>query len=629
MKRSTLSIAVFLAAAVIFTSLLTLFGSGSMTTVSSQGGRADLSALDLDDQIAVVRPDGMEFYPDLHLEPGAFDGAPTPRSFTNEDKSATQYGTYRLRLHLPAGETYALRAMAVNFAQRIWINGKEQESVGWPGQTAQDTKPAARTVLCMFVPETEETEVVIQYANFVYRGGGEAYPLYVSRYANILRMERNMLFRDAITAGCMLTIFLFYLGMYLFFQRQPYFLAFALSTLAIAMRGLLVGEKFLASLLHSLDWYTAMKLEYLALIVMIAAFMLYVAGMFRNLLHRKGLTAYMAVCAIFALIVLTTSPDVFSRGLLAFHAVSVPYGVYVIVRLLMRMRRNRELESLLILSGGCLYMAGLISEAYFHSRSVHTGISGMDQPAMLVFIFANMVALAIRFARTEQQLSEATELNRMKTEFFNHASHDLKTPVAAMGLALQRLEEVSDEGLRTQFLSAARRGHADMARLLGNLLSAARLDENIQRYRLTSISIEDLCAAIQEKYEDTLSLDGVELEVSAYTRRALTADAGMLWSVLDNLIYNALRYTPTGGRIRVTAREAEGGVTLTVSDTGPGIPPQHLPYIFNRGYTVGAQSNTGMGLYIVKTAVEAMGGSVRADNAPEGGAVFTLLFPVG
>lgn len=627
MKRNAMGMTVFFAAVVLVSALLLQFTGSGAVFVPSENGAADLTKLELTTQIAAVQPDGMAYYPNLHLAPGAFEGAPPPRSFTEADKSRVQFGTYRVTLRLPAGRVYALRAMAVNFAQRLWIDGVEQEAVGWPGTDAAGTDPAARTVLCVFTPQSETTEIVLQYANFVYRGGGEAYPLYVSEYGNIIRMEQNLLFRGCMIAGCMLTIFVLYLGMYLFFRRRLYFLAFSVSCLAIAVHGLLVGQKFLTRLLPQLNWYASMKLEYISLIVMIAAFILYIAGMFPGLLHKKGLRAYIGFCAAYLLVVLAAKPSLYSWGLLLFQAVSVPYGVYIIVRLFLRMRRSREPENLLILAGGCAFLLAIISESYLHSRAVQTGISGLDQPAMLVFIFANMVALAVRYARTERELSEMTELDRLKTDFINQASHDLKTPVAAMGLALQRLEDVRDEAQRARFLSAVRRSQGDMARLVGNLLSVARLDAGSQRYHIAPLPAEELCAKIQDKYEDALELSGVELDVSADTQGDILCDENLLWSVLDNLIYNALRYTPKGGAVRVRARGDGDKMRLTVSDTGPGVPPEHLPHIFERGYVFGDKGGTGMGLYIVKTTVEGMGGTVTAGSAGPGGAAFTLTLP--
>lgn len=627
MKQNAPGMIIFFTAVVLVSALLMLFTGSRAVSMPTENGGADLTGLDLHTEIAAVQPGGMEYYPNLYIAPGEFENAPAPRAFTDADKSQVQFGTYRVTLRLPAGGTYALRAMAINFAQRLWIDGVEQEAVGRPGEDAQSTKPAARTVLCVFTPQSETTEIVLQYANFVYRGGGEAYPLYVSEYGNIIHMEQNLLFRGCMIAGCMLTIFVFYLGMYLFFQRRPYFLAFGISCLAIAVHGLLVGQKFLTRLLPGLDWYAAMKLEYISLIVMIAAFILYIAGMFPGLLHRKGLRAYLGFCAVYLLVVLATQPSLYSWGLLLFQAVSVPYGLYIIVRLLLRMRRSREAENLLIMAGGCAFLVGILSEAYLHSRAVQIGVSGLDQPAMLAFIFANMVALAVRYARTERELMEMTELDRLKTDFINQASHDLKTPVAAMGLALQRLEDVRDEARRARFLSTARRSQGDMARLVGNMLSVARLDSGSQRYQIAPLPVEELCVKIQEKYEDVLELAGVELDVSADTQGDILCDENLLWSVLDNLVYNALRYTPRGGAIRIRAHGDGRFISLTVSDTGPGVPPEHLPRIFERGYVAGEKGGTGMGLYIVKTTIEGMGGTVAAGAAPGGGAAFTVRLP--
>lgn len=626
-RRNTLGVGIFFTAVILVGALLMQFTGTGAVSVPTLGGAADLSGLDLHAQIAAVQPGGFAYYPDRHLAPGGFEGAPAPRAFTDADKFHVQTGTYRVTLRLPAGRTYALRAMAINFSQRLWIDGIEQEAVGWPGEDAAATQPAARTVLCVFTPQSDETEFVLQYSNFVYRGGGEAYPLYLSEYQNIIHMEQSLLFRACMIAGCTLTIFVFYLGLYLFFQRKPYFLAFGVSCLAIAVHSLLVGQKFLTRLLPDLGWYAAMKLEYLALVVMIAAFILYIAGMFPGLLHKKGLSAYIGFCSVFLLVVLATPPSLFSWGLPVYQAVSVPYGLYIIARLLMRMRRSRELENLLILAGGCAFLGAIIAESYLHSRAVQTGISGLDQPAMLVFIFTNMVALSVRYARTERELGEMTELNRMINDFINQASHDLKTPVAAMGLTLQRLEEVHGEQERARFLSAARRSQGDMARQVGNLLSVARLDAGSQQYKIAPLPVENLCTQIQDKYEDALELHGVELDVGADTRGKILCDQNLLWSVLDNLVYNALRYTPMGGCIRVEAHRAGEHITLTVSDTGPGIPPDHLPHIFARGYMAGDKGGTGMGLYIVKTAMEGMGGSVKVCSAPDGGAVFMLTFP--
>jgi len=114
----------------------------------------------------------------------------------------------------------------------------------------------------------------------------------------------------------------------------------------------------------------------------------------------------------------------------------------------------------------------------------------------------------------------------------------------------------------------------------------------------------------------------------------VTGDAQRLEQALQNLGANAIRHTPHGGRLELTASSAEEGILITVRDTGPGIPPEHVERVFDRFYKVDssrtrsdAPSGSGLGLSIVRTIVERHGGTVTASNAPDGGAIFQIRLP--
>jgi signal transduction histidine kinase len=111
-------------------------------------------------------------------------------------------------------------------------------------------------------------------------------------------------------------------------------------------------------------------------------------------------------------------------------------------------------------------------------------------------------------------------------------------------------------------------------------------------------------------------------------------DAARLEQALQNLAANAIRHTPPGGRVSLHASPSDGHVRIVIRDTGPGIPPEHLPRIFDRFYKADASragtavpSGSGLGLSIVRAIVERHGGTVTASNAPEGGAAFELILP--
>lgn len=627
MRRKAARIVLFFGLVALMFTVIGALTGWDMVSISTQDGWGDLSGLDLSGEIARVRPEGFAFYPDAHLFPEDFRaGAPEGRSFQSADQYTVQYGTYRVTLRLPAGQPYALRSMAINFAQRIFIDGQEQAPVGWPGRSPDEIVPAARTAIYLFTPQTDETEIIFQYANYVYRKGGTAYPLYISAPDNLIRMELRALLRACVIVGCLVMIFVFYLGMYLFFSRRSFFLAFGASCLGNAIHMLLVGDKFMTRLWPRMDWVFSMRVEYGALIVMIASFVVYLNGMFPGLLNARGFRLYMGLNALFALAVLATKPAVFSWGLLIYQAVSVPYGVYIIWRLARNLRVIRDTEAILVIAGGGVFILGILAESYLYIWASHPALSGLEQSTMMVFVFANMLALAVRYARTEDMLAHEQALSRMKDAFWAQAAHDLKTPVTAMGLAIQRLETIRDDAQRRRFTTALGRSQREIAHLVSNLLDTSRLDGQGMRCALQALPADELCVTLQAKYEGILEIEGVYLDVSADTGDALLADKALLNSVLDNLIYNALRYTPREGTIQVAIERAAESVRLTISDTGPGIPADSLPKLFERGFTAGDKGGSGMGLYIVKTAMERMGGSVQAGNRPEGGAVFTLLF---
>jgi two-component system sensor histidine kinase BaeS len=149
-------------------------------------------------------------------------------------------------------------------------------------------------------------------------------------------------------------------------------------------------------------------------------------------------------------------------------------------------------------------------------------------------------------------------------------------------------------------------------------------------------SIPDLLNDAAASFSSQAAAQGVELQVDLPEKQddlEITADPDRLAQVLANLVSNALRYTPTGGKITLSARPIDGGVRLQVSDTGAGIPPEDLPYIFDRFWRADrsrhrtAGTGSGLGLAIARQIVRAHGGSIVAQSSPGQGTTFILDLP--
>ena len=233
-------------------------------------------------------------------------------------------------------------------------------------------------------------------------------------------------------------------------------------------------------------------------------------------------------------------------------------------------------------------------------------------------------------------LHEITDLRRadqIRRDFVANVSHELRTPLTAIrGYVEALLDDRSDSEDTNKFLEIIARHSERMERLVSDLLRLARLDARQEGLDLASCDLQqlfntviaDVAQTAETKHQQiTTAVDGAGSRV--------TADPAKLHDVLRNLVENAVHYSPDHAAIRLEATHQNGAVRISVSDSGPGIPPEDLSRVFERFYRVDKSrarpGGTGLGLAIVKHLVELHGGQAVAENRPEGGARFVITLP--
>ena len=224
------------------------------------------------------------------------------------------------------------------------------------------------------------------------------------------------------------------------------------------------------------------------------------------------------------------------------------------------------------------------------------------------------------------------ELEQTRRDFVSSVSHELRTPLSSINLMIETIlaTDLDEEALR-MFLPRVKQEVDRMIHLVQDLLDLARSEAGRLRLRTEELDLSAVAGNILKTFEPRAAQLGVRLELDALPAR-LEGDADRLAQVMVNLVDNALRHTPAGGSVGVDVRQIEGAATLTVRDTGIGIPFGDLPHVFERFYVVDRSrardsSGTGLGLSIVKQIVEAHGGTVVADSELGFGASFTCVFP--
>jgi two-component system, OmpR family, phosphate regulon sensor histidine kinase PhoR len=233
-------------------------------------------------------------------------------------------------------------------------------------------------------------------------------------------------------------------------------------------------------------------------------------------------------------------------------------------------------------------------------------------------------------------LHDITDLRRadqIRRDFVANVSHELRTPLTAIkGYAEALMDEPVDAEGRQRFLEIIHRHSTRMERLVRELLRLARLDAGQEAVELARCDVGALIGSIVTDFEPVAVEKKQQLRVSvAPGVCTVVIDAAKLHDIVRNLVENAVNYTPDGGIIDIAA-STNGQFELSVSDTGPGIPPEDLARVFERFYRVDKSrarpGGTGLGLAIVKNLVHVLGGEVTVVNRDSGGAVFTVTLPV-
>ena len=238
--------------------------------------------------------------------------------------------------------------------------------------------------------------------------------------------------------------------------------------------------------------------------------------------------------------------------------------------------------------------------------------------------------LQARLQAEAKAASLARESDALKSTLLQSVSHDFRTPLSTIRAAAGTLRAPTlPEAARRASVDAIEREVAYLDRLVTNLLDLGRIDAGVLHADRDVFELDDLVARALARFEERLASRPVTVEVGA---SPVVVDGAFLDSILSNLIENAIRHTADDTAIRLTSREVDGFVRLTVEDAGAGVPDGALPQLFGRFYRVrrgegSGREGSGLGLAAVRGLSEAMGGRVGARRSDLGGLAIDVDLP--
>jgi PAS domain S-box-containing protein len=260
-----------------------------------------------------------------------------------------------------------------------------------------------------------------------------------------------------------------------------------------------------------------------------------------------------------------------------------------------------------------------------HERAILPRILTIRDP------YGNLLGAAVLL----QDVTRLRLLDQVKSNLVATASHELKTPLTSVRMAVHLLLEETVGPLtakQTELLVDARENTERLLAMVNNLLDLARLEQGMRQLNIQPERPESLLRAAADAVRSRADDLGVDVAVELpQPMPAVAVDVTRLANALQNLLDNALTYTPRGGRITLAAAPAGDTVSISVSDTGIGIPAEYLPHVFEKFFRVPGRSQgsgTGLGLAIVHEIVTAQGGTIRCESVPNHGTAFHINLPI-
>lgn len=543
------------------------------------------------------------------------------------------YATYRLTVLLPP-HTRPLKISLpdVYSAYRFFVNGKLAAENGNVTTSPKNFVPHWQ-INEVDVPGNADTlKLLLQTANFVHSKGGTNQSLIIGdkRIIELNSFRSNAI--DLLLTGCLLMAGLFFLGLYLFGNRDKAILMFALFSIVYSYRIFGTDNYVLHTLLPNLNWYFTIRLEYISLFAGIGLFGFYCYYLYPKDQNSKIVYSVGAICAAFVAATLILSPWYFTQLINPFIVVAV-VCIFYVPYLYVKAYRNKRPGAAYSLASSVVLMSIFII-SLLHYWGILPQMPIVNFIGYMAFFFLQSLVLSHRVSFMLKRANlQAAEGLKAKSEFLSTMSHEIRTPLnSVIGLShlLLKSEPRADqqEHLNAMIFSAN-----NLLNIVNDILDYSKIEAGKIAFENIEMDIAGLAGAVIKSLEAAAQDKGLDLklEIDAGLKNTVFGDPTRTSQVITNLVHNAIKFTLKGQvTLSVTIRsqsEHDIAVCVEVKDTGIGISKEKQALIFERFTQADSSTSrgfggTGLGLSICKRILELQHSSLQLISKEGKGSTF-------
>ncbi|WP_245583479.1 ATP-binding protein [Paenibacillus assamensis] len=592
--------------------------------------------------------------------------------------SGTGYASYRVQIFKNSSEVLLGLWMPGAFSSyNIWVNGKLYIKEGVVADNADAAVPSFRNRLIMIPAPKDKLDLVIQVANFAHHKGGISAAPEIGTVNQMTRKSKLETAKDSLIFGCLFIIGLYQFGMFMGRRREKFTFFFGLLCLAIAVRMLTLGDVMLMYWTSWYRWTGLIRLDYCLITIAVMAGVSFVHYLFKEETLQKFYFTLIGIGLLFLLITLTLSPLLFTSILILYQiyiVFAVVFSIIVTVRAIQSQRTGATITLLgfiifavfifndilyyqgfapirdlapfglvicvlmqsLMLSRRISKAMGDVESLYFELRELNAGLETRIEHRTSELVRMN--------ESLESKNDELERMERSRRHLLSNISHDLRTPMTLIRGYLEALYDdvIVEPDEQKKYVKLMLNKINSLNHLIEDLFELSKLEARQVNVEMVDVRLERFISHIEEQYELELRARGLMFACYNLTYRDappvslnLRMDLDRMTQVLDNIIYNAVKFTPTGGKISIRFQYvvSKSCIHISINDTGVGIDSEDLPYIFDRFYKKDKSRNSavggsGLGLSIAKEIVELHHGRIWAQSAYGQGSTFHIELPV-
>ncbi len=568
----------------------------------------------------------------------AWDTFPVPGKWKKKLNAEIGYGWLRVEIKLKAMQELGLYLWSSETACLIFANGAELIRSGEPG-TSRESTIVKQTPVIKSLPSAERLVLAWKVANFHdSSGGGPVYAPQIGVYPKLVRNLWNKDFFNTLFLGIILIMGLYHILLWIGRREDKSSLLFALFCLDIFIRAL-ATTNILQRVIPDVSIYSIkLKIEYVTTSLGWVFFISFLCKVFPKEYSNIVLRVFQVSGFVISLFILCTPVWIFTNILSYLLIILIIVCIWICFSIILALK-NKQSEAGIVLTGFILLFVTVINDVIHAEFVIPTAY--ITQIGLVLFILCMSSVLSLRFARAyktadhlsrhlQEEVEEQTRIiekkNEEKTNYFINLAHETKTPLTLIANYLNKY--MGRRGVDTD-LTIIKNNVDKLKNNMVNFLDFEKLEKGQEFYNHELIT--DMSAAMLNSVKLFKELAGLkQIDIISDIKENITveADPAAVDRVINNLLDNAIKYTPKGGRLHVKLEEEKGSLELSIRDNGIGIPDDQLEHIFKPYHQISHSKRNiqgiGMGLNIVKKIVNHLGGEIEVQSTVGKGSRFAI-----